>query len=93
MNSLTIAIGNYELTKPLKDGRIELVDRKPLYVEVSPITAAMRRMVRDLEFDVCEMAFATYLCAKAHGKPMSAIPVFVTRNFHHWAIFYNVNSE
>ena len=92
MNSLTIAIGNYGLTKPLKDGRIELVDRKPLYVEVSPITAAMRRMVRDLEFDVCEMAFATYICAKAYGKPLSAIPVFLTRNFHHWAIFYNVNS-
>jgi 4,5-dihydroxyphthalate decarboxylase len=92
VNSLTIAIGNYELTKPLKDGSIELVDRRPLYVELSPITAAMRRMVRDLEFDVCEMAFATYICAKAHGKPMSAIPVFLTRNFHHWAIFYNVNS-
>ena len=92
MNSLTIAIGNSGLTKPLKDGSIELVGRRPLYVEVSPITAAMRRMVRDLEFDVCEMAFATYICAKAHGKSLSAIPVFMTRNFHHWAIFYNVNS-
>ena len=92
MNSLTIAIGNYGLTKPLKDGSVELTGRTPLYVEVSPITAAMRRMVRGLEFDVCEMAFATYLCARAHGKPISAIPVFLTRNFHHWAIFYNVNS-
>ena len=91
-SSLTIAIGNHELTKPLKDGSIKLLDRRPLYIEVSPITAAMRRMVRDLEFDVCEMAFATYICAKAHGKAMSAIPVFLTRNFHHWAIFYNVNS-
>lgn len=92
MNSLTIAIGNYGLTKPLKDGSVELTGRTPLYVEVSPITAAMRRMVRGLEFDVCEMAFATYLCARAHGKPINAIPVFLTRNFHHWAIFYNVNS-
>jgi 4,5-dihydroxyphthalate decarboxylase len=92
VNSLTIAIGNYGLTKPLKDGSVELTGKTPHYVEVSPITAAMRRMVRGLEFDVCEMAFATYLCAKAHGKPISAIPVFMTRNFHHWAIFYNVNS-
>jgi len=52
----------------------------------------MRRMVRGLEFDICEMAFTTYLCAKAFGKPITAIPVFLTRNFHHWAIFYNVNS-
>ncbi len=49
-------------------------------------------MVRGLEFDICEMAFTTYLCAKAFGKPVTAIPVFLTRNFHHWAIFYNVNS-
>ena len=28
-------------------------------------------MVRGLEFDVCEMAFTTYLCAKAHGKPFT----------------------
>ena len=39
------------------------------HIEVSPITAAMRRMVRGLEFDVCEMAFTTYLCAKAAGIP------------------------
>lgn len=35
----------------------------------------MRRMVRALEFDICEMAFTTYLCAKAYGKPITAIPV------------------
>src|SRR4029077_4466300 len=45
-----------------------------------------------LEFDICEMALATYLCAKAHGKPITAIPVFVSRGFHHGAIFHNVNS-
>jgi len=50
-------------------------------------------MVRDLEFDICEMAFTTYLCAKAYGRPITAIPVFVTRNFHHWATFYNANSS
>ena len=48
----------------------------------------MRRMCRGLEFDICEMAFTTYVCARACGKPFTAIPVFVTRNFHHWAIFY-----
>src|ERR1700680_4694932 len=38
------------------------------------------------------MACTTYLCARSYGKPLTAIPVFVTRNFHHWAIFYNVKS-
>lgn len=43
-------------------------------------------MVRALDFDVTEMAFSTYLCAKAHGKPFTALPVFLVRGFHHGAI-------
>jgi 4,5-dihydroxyphthalate decarboxylase len=92
MPSLKIALGNYGLTKPLKDGSVRAGKLELEYVQVDPIVAAMRRMVRGLEFDICEMAFTTYLCAKAYGKPITAIPVFLTRNFHHWAIFYNVNS-
>lgn len=92
MHPLTIAIGNYGLTKPLKDGSVRACDLNVEYIQVDPIVAAMRRMVRSLEFDICEMAFTTYLCAKAYGKPITAIPVFLTRNFHHWAIFYNVKS-
>ena len=92
VHPLTIAIGNYGLTKPLKDGSIRTPELNLEYIQVDPIVAAMRRMVRGLEFDICEMAFTTYLCAKACGKPITAIPVFLTRNFHHWAIFYNVKS-
>jgi 4,5-dihydroxyphthalate decarboxylase len=92
VHPLTIAVGNYGLTKPLKDGSVSVADLQLEYVQVDPIVAAMRRMVRGLEFDICEMAFTTYLCAKAYGKPITAIPVFLTRNFHHWAIFYHVKS-
>jgi len=92
MAKLTIAVGNYGLTKALKDGSLTS-DRLALApVEIAPITAAMRRMVRGLEFDICEMAFTTYLCAKSLGKPVTAIPVFVTRNFHHWAVWHNLKS-
>ena len=92
MASLKIALGNYGLTKPLKDGSVAVGALELDYVQVDAIVPAMRRMVRGLEFDICEMAFTTYLCAKAYGKPITAIPVFLTRNFHHWAVFYNVNS-
>jgi ABC-type nitrate/sulfonate/bicarbonate transport system substrate-binding protein len=92
VHPLTIAIGNYGLTKPLKDGTVRVGHVKLDYIHVDPIVAAMRRMVRSLDFDISEMALTTYLCAKAFGKPITAIPVFLTRNFHHWAVFYNVNS-
>ena len=84
---LKIAIGNHGVTRALKAGHVPTGTLKLEFVEVEPITKAMRQMVRKLDFDVCEMAFTTYLCAKAYGKPITAIPVFLTRNFHHWAAF------
>jgi 4,5-dihydroxyphthalate decarboxylase len=61
-------------------------------VEVDPLIAAFRRMVRGNEFDICEMAITTYICAKAHGKPMTAVPVFLVRAFHHGAILVDANA-
>jgi 4,5-dihydroxyphthalate decarboxylase len=85
MPPLSIALGDYGLTQPLKDGSVPSGRLVLDFVRVEPITAAMRRMVRGLDFDICEMAFTTYLCTKALGKPIIALPVFLTRNFHHRA--------
>ena len=90
--SLTIALGNYGLTKPIKQAGFNLGRLDLNFIEVDQIVPMMRRMCRGLEFDICEMAFTTYVCARAAGLPFTAIPVFVTRNFHHWAIFYNQKS-
>ena len=93
MDELTIAIATSGLTRDLKEGRVDTGGLRLNHVEIAPITQAMRRMVRGLEFDACEMAITTYLCARAHGKPFTAIPVFVTRNFHHGAIFRTADSD
>ncbi len=86
-NALTIAIGRYGVTEALKRQVVDTGRLRLKHIEIDPITTAMRRMVRGLEFDICEMAITTYLCAKDRGLPVTAIPVFVTRNFHHWAAF------
>jgi 4,5-dihydroxyphthalate decarboxylase len=90
---LTIAVGDYGLTRALKDNGVSCGALNLEHVAIDSAVAGMRRMVRDLDFDICEMAFTTYLCAKAYGRPITAIPVFVTRNFHHRAAFYSINSE
>ena len=92
MQPLTIALGNYGLTKPIKQAGSDFGRLKLKFVEVEQIVPMMRRMCRGLEFDICEMAFTTYVCARAAGLPFTAVPLFVTRNFHHWAIFYNEKS-
>jgi len=75
--------------RPLKDGTVKPKTFEFQFEEVDPLIAAFRRMVRGNEFDVCEMAITTYICAKAHGKPMTAVPVFLVRAFHHGAILVN----
>ena len=92
MQPLTIALGNYGLTKPIKQAGTDFGRLKLDFVEVEQIVPMMRRMCRKLEFDICEMAFTTYVCARAANLPFTAVPVFVTRNFHHWAVFYNEKS-
>jgi 4,5-dihydroxyphthalate decarboxylase len=79
-------------TQPLKDGTVRPKNFDIEYVDVPVLIQAFRRMVRASEFDVCELAFTTYLCARSYGKPFTAIPVFPARVFHHGAILYNTKS-
>jgi 4,5-dihydroxyphthalate decarboxylase len=81
--ALSIAIGSYGHTAALSSGEVSVPGVDLRFVEVKPIIAAFRRMVRDLEFDVCEMAAATYMIAREHGAPFTALPVFTYRRFHH----------
>jgi 4,5-dihydroxyphthalate decarboxylase len=89
---LKIAIATYGHTAAVKDGRVPIEGVAADFVEINPIIAAFRRMVRDVEFDVCEMAPATYMIARAAGAPFKALPVFVFRRFHHSGLVYRSDS-
>jgi ABC-type nitrate/sulfonate/bicarbonate transport system substrate-binding protein len=82
-------------TEPLRDGTVTPCTFDFAFEEVpdAPVMIkAFRRMVRGLDFDISEMAMTTYLCARAHGKAFTAIPVFPMRAFHHGAILYNTKA-
>jgi len=80
---LKIAVATYGHTKDVKSGAAAIAGVAPDFVEVVPIIGAFRRMVRDVEFDVCEMAPTTYMIARALGAPFIALPIFLMRRFHH----------
>ncbi len=90
--TLKTAIDTYGHTEGLKDGSIAPAGIVLDHEEVKPIIAAFRRMVRGLEFDVCEMAITTYITARAYNKPITALPIFVIRMPNHAAMQYNVKS-
>ncbi len=90
--NLKTALVSYGHTKALIAGEVGSEKVEIEHVEVSPITTAFRRMVRTLDYDVSEMALSTYLCARDHGVPITALPIFVLRRFEHGQLVYNVKS-
>ncbi|WP_146591025.1 PhnD/SsuA/transferrin family substrate-binding protein [Puniceibacterium confluentis] len=80
---LDIAIAEYPHTAKLISGEIGIEGVEANFIRVVPQIGAFRRMVRDVEFDVCELAPTTYIIARAHGAPFIALPIFVMRSFHH----------
>src|SRR6201997_1486280 len=89
LKTVTRTQGN---NRALKDGSVKPKTFEFDFVEVDPLIAAFRRMVRASEFDICEMAITTYVCARAHGKRFTAVPVFLVRAFHHGAILCNTKA-
>ena len=83
MDRLTVALGEYPQTRALSAGEVGIDGYRVEPVEVRPIIGAYRRMIRDLEFDVCELAPVSYLMARQAGVPLTAVPVFLNRRFHH----------
>ena len=87
--TLLTMLGNYPITKALKSGavRADLADFD--FVEVKVANNQFKQVVREAKYDVAELAIATYLQAKAYGKPYVLIPaVLVSRGQHH-TIAYN----
>jgi 4,5-dihydroxyphthalate decarboxylase len=80
---LKLAIAEHPHTAAIRDGSIPIEGVDAEFITVHPQIGAFRRMVRDVEFDVCELAPTTYIIARAYGAPFVALPIFVVRRFHH----------
>ena len=80
---LKMAVAEHPHTSAIRSGAIEIEGVEAEIVTVKPQIGAFRRMVRDVEFDVCEIAPTTYIIARAYGRPFKALPIFVVRRFHH----------
>jgi 4,5-dihydroxyphthalate decarboxylase len=83
---LRTALGKSPLVRALKEGAVASDRVRFDFIEVEPVTRAFRRMTREMEFDLCEIALTTHAQARAYGKPITALPVVLLRGFHHGAL-------
>jgi 4,5-dihydroxyphthalate decarboxylase len=82
---LSTLMGEYPITKQFHTH----TDKFAFAAVKSNPASAFKRVVRDLEFDVAEMAIITHLIAKAHGKPYRLLPFVVLARFQHPFLVYN----
>ena len=84
---LSIAMGDYDRTRALFDGRVQVDGVDPVYMLLNPEEMFFRAM-RSQDFDVAELSFSSYLVKHARGDcPYIAIPVFLSRAFRHTSIY------
>jgi 4,5-dihydroxyphthalate decarboxylase len=86
---LTLACGTYDINQGLISGEVA-----PQGIDLTVITAPSPerhwRMIRDAEFDACELSIGSYLMVHDRDDPaVIAIPAFPHRRFRHGYIFVN----
>jgi 4,5-dihydroxyphthalate decarboxylase len=86
---LKTLLGDHACTLALKRGEIKSASVALDIADIPQAFVAFKRVVRDLEFDVAELAIVTYLMARAHGKPYTLLPVVVLSRFQHPFLVYN----
>jgi len=89
---LTLACWDYDRTRPLQEGRVEVEGVELTYLPLR-VEETFWRMLRYQEFDAAELSLGSYLMARDKGSPrLIAIPVFPSRAFRHSCIYINTDS-
>ncbi len=83
-------LGDYPNTRALRSAALVPASFSFAFADVKVPNRAFKRAVRELEFDVAELALVTYFQAKAYGKPLALLPAVVgAGRFQHHCLVYN----
>ena len=85
--SLSVAVGNYDRTRALVDGRVRIDGVNPAFMTLSPEEMFFRAF-RHADFDITELSLASYAVSLANdANEYTALPIFLSRAFRHSSIY------
>ena len=87
--TLPTLLGDYPITRALRRGEVTSPAVRLAFTDAKPVSAGFKPAVRELAFDVSELAIVTFLVAKAHGTPLVLLPAVVLGRFQHPYLVYN----
>ena len=89
---ITIACGNYDRTRAIRDGSVKVEGCAVTYLPLYPEEIFFRAF-RYQEFDVSEISFSSYIRTVASGNSRYiGVPAFVSRIFRHSGIYIRKDS-
>jgi 4,5-dihydroxyphthalate decarboxylase len=74
---LRVLLGDYATTHAVRRGTLTSPGLPMTFADVAVPNTAFKRAVRDVEFDVAELALMTFLMARSRGVPLRLLPVVV----------------
>jgi len=84
---ITIACGNYDRTRAIRDGRVKVEGCDVTYLPMYP-EEIFHRAFKFQEFDVSEISFSSYIRTVSAGTAgYIGVPAFVSRIFRHSGIY------
>ncbi len=86
---LTIACGDYEIIRPLKEGVVNPDGIELTFLTTMDSNTRHHRFMHGREFDIVELSGCTYLIARGMGQQFMSLPVFLHRRFRHGAMYVN----
>src|SRR6187200_1857547 len=85
--SLSIAVRDYDRTRPLTDGTVQIDGVDPVFMALDPEEIFFRAF-RHAEFDICELSLSSFAVKTGSGDcPYVAVPAFVSRAFRHTSVY------
>jgi len=88
---LTLACGDYEIVRPLKEGIVKPDGIDLVVLTGMDSTTRHWRFLRNGDFDMAETSASSYVVARDYGFPINALPVFLHRRFRHGFVYINTS--
>ena len=85
--SLSVAVRDYDRTRALTDGSVQIDGVDPVFMALDPEEIFFRAF-RHAEFDICELSLSSFTVKTAQGdNPYFGVPAFLSRAFRHTSIY------
>ena len=86
---LKMLLGDYPNTRALRTGQLKSDAVELEFENEKTVNKVFKRVVNGLEFEVAELALATFIQAKAYGRPLVLLPAVLRGKLAHDMIKYN----